>query len=298
MKKLSGIRCAACLCLCIALAMGGMGACALSDTDGQPNTINYAVRAILPENQRDDTAPYFDLKMTPGQEQVLEVIISNRADEAIEVMLEANTAFSNCNGVIEFDASTQRDSSMAVDFAQIVRPVEPVLVVPGQGEATARFTVRMPEAPYAGTVYGGLMFTKLHQEDAGDGGGSFGIRNVYRYVIGVRLTESETPVAPEFELHGAAIGQGKRATLLLNLRNPKPVIARGITLSMKVFPQGEDTAVIELVRSDVAMAPNSSMDYTVYLEDNTQLASGEYRVQVWLDFDGRTWQFEAPLAVE
>lgn len=295
-ERSRGMR-AACALLGIALALGAC-ACALAEEEKE-GTINYSVRAVLPQNQRDDTAAYFDLWVGPGQEQVLEVVIRNRAAEDIEVALEANTAFSNDNGVIEFEASQAKDSSMAIDFAQLVSPREPVIAVPANGEAVARFDLRMPEEAFEGVVYGGLTFMKLGQEETpgGEDGGSFGIRNVYRYVIGVRLWESDAVIEPGFELTGAQVGQTRRASLQLNLRNPQPVIARGMTLLAEVYPAGGGEAIASFARENVSMAPNSAMDYTIYLDDNRPLPAGEYSVRVALDFQGKTWQFETPLAV-
>lgn len=281
------------VCTAMALALGILGACAMAETA----SIGYAVRAVLPANQLDAAAMSFDLKVTPGQQQTLEVIVMNRENEAIEVSMEANTAFTNDNGVIEFSYTEERDDSMAVDFKQIATPVETVIQVPANGEATAAFLLRVPEEPFEGVIYGGFLFTKLGQGENTEGGG-MSIRNIYRYAIGVRLRESEAEIAPAFELAGTELGQSEAPPLLLYLRNPQPVVARGITLNARVYPQGGSEPVAAFTRENIEMAPQSSMRCTLYFEDNVRLERGEYRVQTELAFDGETWQFESSLSVD
>lgn len=259
-------------------------------------TINYAVRAVLPENQLDNQASSFDLKVAPGQRQVLEVIIKNKGNEDIEVAVEANTAFTNENGLIEFDYSEDRDVSMAVDFGTIANPVESVVMVPAQGESIAEIYLEVPDEPFEGVVYGGLMFTKLYQGEEQDGEG-MSIRNVYRYAIGVRLREDETDIEPAFELTGAKMDQTDSPVLYLYMRNPKPLIVRGMTLYAQVYKRNDDDAVMRFERNNIAIAPNSSFWYKVRLGESDLLEPGEYRVSVTLNFESKSWQLETPLIV-
>lgn len=283
----------AALAALIALTLGSNRAVA------QQDSFNYAVQAVLPDNQIDDQASYFDLKVEPGQTQVLQVIVKNKRDEDIEVAVEANTAFSNCNGVIEFASSEQRDSSMMVDFARIVTTAEPVITVPANGEVTAEFQISIPDEPFEGVVYGGLMFTKLHQDENKGGEAGVSIRNIYRYVIGVRLRESEAEVEPAFELLGAQVASISSPALSLSLRNPQPLIARGMKLYARVYPEGGTEALATFVRESVAMAPNSSMDYLLYFDGHRMpLEPGAYRVRVELQFDDHAWQFQTTLVVD
>lgn len=279
-------------CAIMVLSLCILGACAMAETP----SIGYAVRAVLPGNQLGESGMSFNLKVTPGQQQTLQVTVMNRGDEEIEVALEANTAYTNENGVIEFSYSEERDASLAVDFAQIATPAQAVIKVPANGEATAEFLVRVPEEPFEGAVYGGFLFTKLGQgEDAEDAG--MAIRNIYRYAIGVRLQQSEVRIEPAFDLTGAEMSPSGPLALLLDLHNPQAVVARGITLCARVYPKGSEEPIITFDRENVAMAPNSSMRYTLYFHDNTPLESGEYSVLTELEFDGQTWLFETPLTV-
>lgn len=282
------------ICAIIALILGSPG---ISAAAQQANSIGYAVYAVLPENQADGQVSYFDLNVEPGQHQMLQVVIINRADEEIEVAMEANTAFSNSNGVIEFSHSDDRDASMTVDFAEIVTPVEPVITVPANSEKAVEFSLTVPEEPFEGIAYGGLMFTKLNQDFSEDTR-SVAIKNVYRYVIGVRLHESDEAIEPEFELIGGEINETNNQSITIHLRNPRPIIVRGATIQVSVYPYDDDNAVFTFENGHVAIAPNSSMPFTIRLEDEQSLKTGAYRAAIKMQYEGKSWQFETKLTVD
>lgn len=310
------------IAMCCAIGMVALANVGLQAEAEQVQSIGYAVRAILPDNQQDDKVSYFDLKVKPGQSQVLRVVIMNREDKEIEVLIEANAAFSNENGVIEFTPKDPKDPSLAVDFGKIVTPVNPeaivpvqvhptatpdaegadervsgvVLKVPAKGETIAAFAMEVPKEPFDGVVLGGLMFTKLGQDEV-ETEGSVAINNVYRYVIGVRLQEDEMPVDPAFELVGTEIVQSDPPSLLLHLRNPRPLIARDMSLHVSAYPSEGGEAVMALDRSGIAMAPNSAMAYAIRLDADSLLGAGTYRILVTLEYKGLSWQYETGIAM-
>lgn len=278
-------------CAWIVLALGYCATFAKADTGG------YAVKAVLPENQMNENVSYFDLMVAPGQSQTLCVVIKNKQNEEIKVAVEANTAFSNSNGLIEYSYTDARDASLKVDFAKIVVPVETVVTVPAGGEAIAEFLLTVPEEPFEGDMLGGFMFTKLDQGNNAEGMG-VSIQNIFQYVIGVRLRESDQAVTPAFELVGAEEDAVKTQSLLIHLRNPQPIIASGMKLDVHIYPEDGSEAAYTFEGGHIAMAPNSAMAYNLRLGFEDKLESGAYRVSVTLRFKEDTWHFETPLAVK
>lgn len=277
-------------CMTLTLALG----CAAVSAQGSSG---YSVQPILPENQMDTGVSYFDLKVVPGQSQILQVLIKNKEAEPIEVAMEANTAFSNSNGLIEYSYSEERDESLQVDFSKVVIPVTPVIKVPANGKVIAEFVLAVPDEPFEGDVLGGFLFMKLeqiaNQEDAG-----VAIQNIFQYAIGVRLRESEEAVEPLFELAGVEESEIRKQTLLIHLRNPQPLIARNMELVVSVYPQDGHEPLRVFERERIAMAPNSTMVYRIVLGNEQALESGEYRVTVQLRFQEDIWDFEMPLIVQ
>lgn len=315
----------------MAAAIVLMMSAAQAETTAQTQSIGYAVSAVLPANQLRDSTGYFDLLLAPRQEQVLQVKILNREAEEIMVAVEANAAFTNQHGVIAFAGEPNAERFGAVDFLEIVTVIDPlkteglageyapeqpltnagemaeaihtaegngdtvVLKVPAMGETVAEFAVTAPEEPFAGAVFGGLVFTRLDQAQADDAGG-MAIRNIYRYAIGVRLQMSQETVLPDFSLAGASLTQTGTQTLTLRLNNLQPLIAHNITLrGAIVSAQGE--SLYEFERGNISMAPNTAMDYEVILDGLTLPESDPYSVSMTLEYAGMVWQFQQPIHI-
>ena len=170
--------------------------------DSGNREIDFYVETILPENQIDKKQTYFDLKVSSGQQQDLEIKVTNKSGKDINVSVKAVTASTNRNGLVDYQTPDIKDETLEVAFAEIAEVREPVIHIPAGSTKTAVVTVRMPAEIFDGVVLGGLVFTKVpEQTDEAESG--YMIRNVYNYVVGVKLSETDTPVLPEMELLGA-----------------------------------------------------------------------------------------------
>lgn len=260
--------------------------------------VGYYVSPEVAENQADEGVGYFYLRMQPGQQQTIHVLVVNENDVDIQVAMEVNTASTNANGVIEYSATEERDASLAVDLARLVTVEDAVLTVPANDTAVASFILQMPEEPFEGELLGGIVFTKVLAEPDGVSGGMV-IRNVYAYCIGLRLTESDSEAEPDFDMTGAAMTtQAGFPALELTITNPQPRIAKDIAMTVDVYPETGEEAVLSF-ETDVSMAPNTTMRYTKMLMDDMELPeSGTYRVEAQLCYEDEYWFFEMTLMVE
>lgn len=271
--------------------------------DAVSSGIGFYVRAVIPENQIDDSLSYFDLRMNPGQQQTLEIEIVNEGDETLTLSLDAISASTNRNGVIDYKTPGVQDESLATPFSGLAALEEDAIQVAPHSTRTVRFTVDMPQDSYDGVILGGILLTKENAEAptavaAGEGsGGGAAIQNIYSYVIGVKLTETDAPVAPDFELVSAEAGVvNYDAAVVHGIRNKEAVIVKGITLDVEVYRDGQAEPVASYQKSDVDMAPNSLMELGVGLAQNADgsagaLEPGDYTSNVTLTYGGETWNF-------
>lgn len=272
----------------------GLSAAAASETTAD---IGYYVRAVLPENQIDDTLTYFDLRVKPDTAQTLEVEVVNETDKAITVDMDAISASTNRNGIIDYKTPDIRDRTLKIPFSDITELENKRLTVPANGTACARATVTLPESAYDGTVLGGLVFTRQNGEDAAAGEGMT-LHNVYSYVLGVKLTETDAAVAPDFELAGVAVETVNYEPAFVHyIRNKEAAIAKGVDLHIVVRDEKGNPAG-ECIRRWIDMAPNSVMPLGVTpAGENNELTPGCYTSAVTLEYEGKTWSFEETFTV-
>ena len=260
-----------------------------------PSGSGFFVKARLPENQLNQTVSYFDLRMQPSQTQILEVEITNDFDTPISVNIEAISASTNRNGIIDYKTPDIQDESLHTPLSDIVTASEETLVILGNSTQIATFTVIMPDDSFDGTILGGLVFTReVDEEIQGD---STIINNMFSYVIGLKLSELDTIILPEFEIVKVFPETvNYRPSFTHSIRNMRPLIIKGMNVRATVRDKsGAIQATTSMMNVD--MAPNSIMPLGAAPE-NGLLAPGKYHSAIELEYDGDIFTFDVPFTIE
>lgn len=259
------------------------------------NNVDYSISANLPENQREGNSTYFDLIVTPGQEQELTVNIFNSSDKEQTFILEANTAITNSNGIIDYtrpDKEQERDSTLNHAFSDLVAHDETITVGPNSN-ALAVFKVTVPKESFKGMILGGF---HVRQETPERTDGQ--INNTYSYALGVVLREQEENITPELKLTGITPDlKNYRPQMSVNLQNTQPINIKELDIKATVRKKGQEEVLKTAEKQGLSMAPNSNFDYAISWEDQA-LEAGEYELILSAaDQDGNKWEFKESFTV-
>lgn len=277
-----------------------------------PVSPGFTVRAILPENQMTEQS-YFHLLTPPAGAQQLELEVRNLLGEPLALQVQVTQAHTGDHGVIAYEnrAGTAPDGVAAwlrleaeeipVGRDQSVLSIEEdVLTLAPNTTLRLPFALEMPEQPLEGHVLGGIVLTKLEEEDEQAFTTSFAVGSRYSYAIAVQLqSQRNLSIQPAFSL--AEVRLEERAgfpVLIAEIDNETPLVVSGSTLRVRLYPQGADQEpLVDTGAQRFAMTPASGMDYTVSLPTDLHLAGGLYRVV--LDIESQDLQFalEATLPV-
>ena len=262
----------------------------------------FSVRAVLPQNQMDAELSYFYLEMQPNQTQTLRVSIRNDDSRDIFINVQANTAFSNASGTIDYSASQGRNTENGIDFQSLITLPESRVLVPAHGQAYAEFVLQMPEEGFDGELLGGLVFTREEEPEEAppksETTGGMKVRHVFNYCIAVRLTQGR-PIpqeADEPKLMDVQIGEKAGFPALIVLaNNAQPRILKDMRMDIHLYPQNANNAVVSFKDLTVSMAPYSTMPYTILLREENALQPGSYRALVTLQLEEEIWNYETML---
>lgn len=269
----------------------------MAETSVTAAGIGFSVRADLPENQRDNITGYFDLDMKPGQVQDLNVIVKNDSEEEIVVSVEAVTASTNLNGIIDYNAQGVYDETLKHSFADMSAVREDVLRIPAQSEKTATITVTMPDEEFDGVLLGSIRFLKALTEEDKNTGSSF--INQFAYVIAVKLQENDNPVPAEFALGNVTAGlENLKASIVAEIHNPQPKIIKNATVAAQIYTRGDNEPIMELTKEEVEFAPNSIFPFTLMDEAGYGIKGGNYIARIQLTYEGQTWDFEQEFEIK
>jgi Bacterial protein of unknown function (DUF916)./Protein of unknown function C-terminal (DUF3324). len=248
----------------------------------------FYVSAMIPSNQTESGLSYFDLHMEPEQVQRLEVEIVNEADTPITVTVEAVSASTNRNGVIDYKTPDIRDKSLMYPFADIAEVNTPDITVPPNSTKTAVVTLTMPEEYYDGVILGGLVFTRENDSESGDQ--TVTVNNIFSYVIGVKLSETDIALSPNFEI----------AEIVPKIVNYQPVFMHGVRNTEAVIVKGMNVDVYvkdisgkvhaQMNKTDIDMAPNSVMPLGIEPMQG-KISPGKYVSEIQIEYNGETYSY-------
>lgn len=264
----------------------------------EDNQGTYSVQAVLPDNQVSE-ATYFDIEMEVGQEQVLEVTLSNPTDQPIIVLGEAHPGVTNENGLISYFGNNEATSStQEFTFESVVELVENEITIPANSNAIAKIKVKAPKDTFDGRILGGLYFKLAPSEVEGEEG--FSITNEYSYIIGLNIVEkgNESKIEPELVLNEVVEEEFySQPGIRLSYENLTPVMIPNLVYKAVVYPADDSATELETFEiQDFDIAP--SYHFSVPFEfANEDFEPGDYRVKVSLENEKFSWKFEETFSI-
>lgn len=254
----------------------------------------FYVHANLPENQLDNNLTYFDLRMKPEQTQTLEVEITNQLDMPLVIDVEAISASTNRHGIIDYKTPFVRDETLRFPFSTLAKVHESSLIVPARSSETATITITMPEASFDGVILGGLVFTRQPEETKDPQTTS--LNNIFSYVIGVKLSENDVVVNPQFELINVTPNAVHyQPEFVHTIRNSQASIVKNMDIEVSVEDKN-GVAWAHANKSNVDMAPNSVMPLGAAL-NGSKFKAGRYVSNVTIKYDGQIFEYQQDFVI-
>ncbi|EOH97163.1 hypothetical protein UAW_01645 [Enterococcus haemoperoxidus ATCC BAA-382] len=249
----------------------------------------------FPENQQQEVG-YFDLKMQPGQQQTVQILVKNYSDEDIAVNVKLNGAKTNMNGVLEYGPTAlENDASLKYDFTDLVKAPESI-EVPKESEKMLDFMITMPESSYDGVIVGGIQLQKQDDANKPKQEGT-AIINKYAYVVAMVLQESDVKVQPELELNKVVAGQSNyRNAVFIDASNTKANFLNDLTLEAQIMPLKSDEVLYETKKKSMRMAPNSNIKFPVSM-GGEKMVPGKYRAHVLATSGKKKWEWTKEFSI-
>jgi len=264
------------------------------------SSLGFAVSPVLPENQRNNGNTFFDLLVSPGQEQDISIIINNSTDEDIIVLVETITASTNRNGDVNYTPTGQiMDETLKHALEDIATVPESHYSIPANTNLQVPINLSIPNEPFDGIILGSIRVLREATDEERAAAGS--IVNQMAFVNVVRLLQDEEAenIPADFKL-GVITAEliNFRAGIVANIRNTQPKLIRGASSSAKIIPKGSDEAIFERIINDLDFAPNSIFPFSLIDEAGFGIEAGEYTAIISVTYQDETWNFEEDFTIE
>lgn len=284
----------------VLLCMIGMNLFSMNGFADEKDDLSFTMAVKPVENQIDKKLTYYDLLVTPGQKQVLTVIVTNSGSDLKKIDVTPTNAITNQNGVIDYsqqDKTFKNDSTLKHPFTSLVGEAQTVEVAAGETKEV-EFELSVPEEPFEGTILGGFL-VDLNESDKKEEKASGGVKIVNRFqlVKAVRLRESEEKVSPELVLNDVKPALvSYRTAVTANLQNTEPTLFGSMKVEAEVTKKGQSEVLKSVTKEELEMAPNSNFDFPI-MWGNQRLAPGEYTLNMVATSGSRKWKFSEDFTI-
>ncbi|MGN5996928.1 DUF916 and DUF3324 domain-containing protein [Enterococcus faecalis] len=254
---------------------------------------DFSVIPVLPENQNLDIPSYFDLTVTPNQQQTLQLKIKNNSDENVKYKIYVNTATTNQNGIIDYSISDfEKDESMKLSIKDCITLNDPLVEVPANSEKEVSLELNIPEAPFEGIALGGITVEPIAEK------GNEGVDNLFTRTLAIQIAESTTAIVPELYGGEVLVSQvNLRNNIKFELRNSTPTIISKVKAEIAITKKGDKQPILEQIKEHLSFAPNSK--FNLMTEWNGQFESGKYVYNIDLkDDEGNKWTFSKEFEIK
>lgn len=267
------------------LAVMSFGVLMIGNVVNASSGASFSVQPIITDNQKSNLG-YFDLNLSPGQEQVVQVEVFNDSEGQIEVSVETNKATTSDVGNITYQQTNNIDESLIHDIQDLItNDNETVILLPKESKIVD-FTIKMPEEQFTGILLGGLRFTLADEEKE-----IVGIENRFAYTVGVILNNSPVELPVNLNLNDITVGQlNYRNHILVNLQNDISRIIDQMDVHAEVYPRDKSTILYSSESSGLRMAPNSNFYYGISTNE-TAFKPGEYTLKLVALADGEEFEW-------
>lgn len=261
---------------------------------------NFGVKAVLPENQIDKNLGYFDLLVTPKQEQTLDVVLSNSAKNTRTFEVSVNSAVTSDGGTIDYGQKDAKlDKTIPFDTREAVTVEHSEYQVPGKSDITIPIKVQLPDTQFKGRVLAGVHVSPKDEEKTKQSteGNSVSIKNKIGYNLAIVLQQSQEKVSPDLKMLESKVAAINAApNIQLHFQNPASTIISDLVFKSKVYLN--DKLYLENTSNPYLVAPNTNFHLNLDL-NKTKAEPGNYRLEVTAkDNKDHTWRFTQSFTVK
>lgn len=248
-----------------------------------------SVQPILPENQHNIEATYYDLRVTPGQEQELKLELINTSDVEQKVIIQINDATTNEKGDIDYSDRTSvvpKDDSLNISLKDIAT-TDPEIIVPARETKIATVQLKVPKNQFDGMILGGIKVISFEKKSTDK-------QEEKTYIVAVKLTETDVPVKAELDLLKLSPSQISGENVFeAAIQNKQATNLEDIEYVAEVYTKASNELVQKTKVTGYQMAPNSTFIWTVRGEAQA-FQSGKYKIHLTAKSQDTTqeWQWD------
>lgn len=259
----------------------------------QDNKLNFTYFNVLPSNQIDKDASYFDLKVKPNDEQTLVTQVKNESNKKIIIGVSVNNATTSSSGIINYSNQNKIKKDSVTRLTDIIAAPEKIVLKPFETKEL-KIKIKMPKKEFDGIVLGAIKLQEIdekqNQEESYD---TVSIENKYAYVYTVSLRENNKKTKVDFSKNETFI---KNDYIYISFNNDSEDIVSKVKIQTILKSTESDKVINSFSVDNYTMAPSSDISIPIFNKE--QLSDGEYITNTKVTVENKNWEFNSIFKVD
>jgi hypothetical protein len=262
--------------------------------------LNMYVTLLFPESQVDESRGYYELRLAPGQKEMLRLEVGNSSVNPIKIQITPHTAYTNVLGTVEYGKDApEADPTLVHSLDELMNPSEVIELAENETKVV-EIPLQMPEEAFEGYLAGGLRIVEVKEEEESETleGEGVDIKNEFAHVVGVVVSNTSDSVQPELELLDVFADQlNYRNVISATLQNFAPAFVNRLEVKATVKRAGENDVLYEATKELMQMAPNSNFNFPISLEGD-RFRSGNYGLELTAKSGENEWSWTREFTID
>lgn len=263
--------------------------------DEKSNDIPFDISTETSDKQVDTNKTYFDLRLAPNEQTVININITNKLDSELKLIVDVEPAKTNTQGVIEygkFDGALS--SSAPFDLEKQILYAKEIDLSPKETKKLP-ITVKASDKSYSGIMVGGI---NIHQKEvqSNDDESGMSIRNRLGYQIALVLHGNDSFNYDMKFLDVEASQINYRNAFLIKLENLSNNFLNTADISAKVKKKGTNSYLYTNRNTSEKVAPYSIFSFPIFLNEK-EFEPGIYVVDTVIKYDSYEWKFSKEIKI-
>ncbi|WP_416353311.1 DUF916 and DUF3324 domain-containing protein [Agrilactobacillus fermenti] len=269
-----------------------------------PN-VPVIIQPVIPEQQAQKNAAYFDLKLQPGQSVPTNIELQNTSNNEVSLVIKPVFASTDNQGNISYIPHQESDDpTLPFKMADLGLKTQRITLEPNEHRILTQQLTIPRTTKFAGQLLGSFYIWSPEANRQALTGAMkrkhISTYNTYGIYIGLGVGVGDVAqVLPDFRLRQVTVrAQGPNPAVLANLQNfqPQVISNKSLNIQAAVYRRGSSEIVKRAAKLNYSFAPNSNTNIPISWGKRT-IQPGNYTLRMTLKQETRTWKFKRNFTV-
>lgn len=265
----------------------------ITEAAGTPK-LDFTYYVVQPSTQLDTNVEYYYIQTKPGENQKIEMELTNTSEKEVEVAIVIKNAISTESGQFDYGIPLIEDNTLKNPISEIVIPEEKTVTLKAFEKKMIALDVKPPTEHYDGVKIGAIYLTSQDSEKIDD---IVSVESGYRIAVITSENGDEFNDGSTLDLIDVkpTLVDGRKV-IQAAVQNPEPKGVENVDINAKLIDRKSKEVVKDSKVKNYTFAPNSTLPF-IFDWGLSNLEGGDYTLIMNAKNHEHEWNMERNFSI-